>query len=145
MADVFCFKYLSWRILTATCGAHPLFGRFLFGVNLSPRNSANDREDPRDCNPMFKRLPAEVVRESKCCFFYRCSIFNMKSFARKTVAEREGLGIVQMRKKHLVMHMCSHRPQELMKWTYQNWRATRVGSSSTIALKEAALRTNDLL
>lgn len=24
-------------------------------------NSANDREDPRDCNPMFKRLPAEVV------------------------------------------------------------------------------------
>lgn len=47
----------------------PLFGRFLFGGNLSPRNSANDREDPRDCNPMFKRLPAEVVWESKCCFF----------------------------------------------------------------------------
>mmetsp|Transcript_47898 Transcript_47898/g.104437 ORF Transcript_47898/g.104437 Transcript_47898/m.104437 type:complete len:307 (+) Transcript_47898:79-999(+) len=27
----------------------------------SSTNSANDREDPRDCNPMFKRLPAEVV------------------------------------------------------------------------------------
>lgn len=31
-------------------------------ASVRPRNSANDREDPRDCNPMFKRLPAEVVR-----------------------------------------------------------------------------------
>ncbi|CAJ1330282.1 unnamed protein product [Effrenium voratum] len=27
----------------------------------SSANNPNDREDPRDCNPMFKRLPAEVV------------------------------------------------------------------------------------
>ena len=67
---------------------HKIQGRWSFSSDSSEifylRNSANDREDPRDCNPMFKRLPAEVVRGSK----FAASILsevrkNMGNFARK--------------------------------------------------------------
>eukprot|EP00435_Cladocopium_sp_Y103_P017934 s507_g4.t1 len=57
----------SWKYLSTAwhCLHGPLAATSAATAMPSSTNSANDREDPRDCNPMFKRLPAEVVGESQ--------------------------------------------------------------------------------